>query len=126
MQRVPRDGTQIRTIPDGRLARVYCKAAHFLRHQLAVRALALHQAIRRTVFDDLARFQHHHPVEIAQRGEAMRDRDHGAPAHQAAERLADRLLGFAVERGGGLVEQQDRRILQERARNGNALALAAR
>ena len=38
---------------------------------------------------------------------------------------ADRLLGFAVERGGRLVEQQHRRVLQERARNRDALALAA-
>jgi hypothetical protein len=57
----------------GSSGRVCCKSSHFLRHQIAVWAPALHQAIRRTVFDDLARFQHHHPVEIAQRGEAMRD-----------------------------------------------------
>jgi hypothetical protein len=41
------------------------------------------------------------PVEIAQRGQAMRDGDHLASAHQAAKRLADRFLGFAVERSGG-------------------------
>ena len=70
--------------------------------------------------------QHDDAVEIAQRRQAMRDRDHGAPAHQPAERLADRLLGFAVERGGRLVEQQDRRVLQEGARDRDALALSAR
>jgi hypothetical protein len=32
--------------------------------------------------------------------------------------LADRLLRLAVERGGSLIEQQDRRILQEGARDG--------
>ena len=32
---------------------------------------------------------------------------------------------FAVERRGGLVEQQQRRVLEERARDGDALALAA-
>ena len=69
--------------------------------------------------------QHDDAVEIAQRRKPVRDRDHGAAAHQPAERLADRFLGFAVERGGRLVEQQDRRILQERARDGDALALAA-
>ena len=55
----------------------------------------------------------------------MRDCDHRTPAHQARKRFADRLLGFAVERRGGFVEQQDRRVLQERARNGNTLPLAA-
>jgi hypothetical protein len=44
----------------GSSGRVCCKAAHFLRHQLAVWPQALHEAIRRTVFDDLARFRHHH------------------------------------------------------------------
>ena len=47
-------------------------------------------------------------------------------AHQAPERFADRLLGFAVERRRRLVEQQDRRILQKGARDCDALALAAR
>ena len=56
----------------------------------------------------------------------MGDRDHGAAAHQAAERLSDRFLGFAVESGGRLVEQQDRRVLQEGARDRDALPLAAR
>ena len=55
----------------------------------------------------------------------MGDGDHGAAAHQPVKRLADRLLGFAVERRGRLVEQQDRRILQEGARDGDALPLAA-
>ena len=40
-------------------------------------------------------------------------------------RLAHLQLGFGIERGGGLVEQDDRRILDQRARNGHALALAA-
>ena len=56
----------------------------------------------------------------------MRDRDHGTAAHQAAERLTDRLLGLAVKRRGGFIEQQDRRVLQESARDGDALPLAAR
>jgi hypothetical protein len=34
-----------------------------------------------------------------------------ALAHQVAKRLADRFLGFAVERSSGFIEQQDWRIL---------------
>ena len=41
------------------------------------------------------------------------------------KRLADRFLGFAVQRGGRFVQQQDRRILQEGARDGDALPLSA-
>jgi len=59
--------------------RVFRKTAHLLRNQFAVRALALHQPIRRTVFDDLAGFQHHYPVEVTQRRETMGNRNDGAP-----------------------------------------------
>src|ERR1700677_828347 len=83
--------------------RVCCEAAHFLRHQLAVWALALHQAMRRAVFDDLACSQHHHPIEAAQRRKAVRDGDDGAAVHQPRERFADRLLGLAVECGRGFI-----------------------
>ena len=84
------------------------------------------RTVRRTVLDDLATLQHHHAVEIAQCRQPVRDRNDRAPAHQPRQRLADRFLGFAVERGSRLVEQQDRRILQEGARDRDALPLAAR
>ena len=100
--------------------------AHFLCHQFPVRALALHQAVRWAVFDDLACLEHDHPIEIAQGRQTVGDRDHGAPAHQPAKRFADRLFRFAVERRGGFVEQQDRRVLEDRPRYGDALALASR
>ena len=41
------------------------------------------------------------------------------------ERVLHQPLGFVVERGRGLVEDQDRRVLQHRARDRDALALAA-
>ena len=43
----------------------------------------------------------------------------------AVERVLDFLLGVAVERRGGLVQQQDRRPLQDGAGDGDALLLAA-
>ena len=45
---------------------------------------------------------------------------------QLRQRVLHQPFGFVVERGGGLVEDQDRRILQHRAGDGQALALAAR
>jgi hypothetical protein len=41
------------------------------------------------------------------------------------QRALDFALGMGVERRGRLVQQKDRRILQDRARNGDALLLAA-
>ena len=58
--------------------------------------------------------------------EAVRDDDRGAAAHQTAQRRLHLPLRIGVERRGRLVEQQDRRVLQHRARDGDALPLAAR
>src|SRR3981081_4328187 len=55
----------------------------------------------------------------------MGDWNDGTPTHQPAECLAYRFLGFAVKRRGRFIQQQDRRILQECARNRDALALSA-
>ena len=55
----------------------------------------------------------------------MRDHDRGAPLAQFGDRLLHVALGFGVERRGRLVEQDDRRVLDQRARDRDALALAA-
>ena len=56
----------------------------------------------------------------------MRDDEGGAALHQRLQRLLDLRLGRRVERAGRLVEDQDRRVLQQRPGDGEALALAAR
>ncbi len=48
------------------------------------------------------------------------------PCHQRHQLLLDRRLDFAIQRRGGLVEDQDRGVLQQHAGNGDALALPAR
>ena len=57
--------------------------------------------------------------------EAMGDDERRAAVHQAVERLLHQRLALGIERGGRLVEQQHRRILQDGAGDGDALALAA-
>jgi hypothetical protein len=49
----------------------------------------------------------------------------GAALAEFGERLLHVTLGFGVERGGRLVEQDDRCVLDQRARNLDALALPA-
>ena len=58
--------------------------------------------------------------------QAVGDDDGRAVRGDAVERRLDRFLGAAVERAGGLVEDQDRRVLQQRAGDRHALLLAAR
>jgi hypothetical protein len=91
-----------------------------------VGALLLHQHVVRTDLHDLAAVHHHQPVGLAQGREAVRDGDGGAALHQVVERLLDLLLGLGVDRRGGLVEDQDARVDEQRAGDADALALAAR
>ena len=55
----------------------------------------------------------------------MRDANRGAALHQFVERGLDGAFGFGVERAGGLVQNQNRRVVQDGAGDGDALALAA-
>ena len=64
-------------------------------------------------------------VGVLDGGQPVRDDQRGAPAAQLVECLLDQDLGGVVQRGGGLVEDQDRRVLEEDARDGQPLLLAA-
>ena len=55
----------------------------------------------------------------------MGDEDRRAPAHQRLEAVEQLRLGGGVEAGGGLVEQEHRRVAQQRAGDPDPLALAA-
>jgi hypothetical protein len=55
----------------------------------------------------------------------MRDNQRSAVFHQALQRLLDQSLGFGIQRAGGLVQHQDRRVLEDRPGNRDALALTA-
>ncbi len=70
--------------------------------------------------------QHIKLVGIDNRAQAMGDHDGGAIFHQPRQRTLHMALAFGVERRGRFVQQQDRRIAQHGAGDGDALALAAR
>src|SRR5215470_2375050 len=80
----------------------------------------------RAHFDDASGVQHDDAVGAANRREPVRDDDRRATGHQIVERLLHHHLAFGVERAGRLVEDQNWRVLQNRARDRDALALAAR
>ena len=79
----------------------------------------------RAALDDHALVEHDDLVGADDGGEPVRDHQRGAALGHALERVLDFLLGVAVERRGRLVEQQDRRRLQDGAGDGDALLLAA-
>ena len=77
-------------------------------------------------FDDPACLEHDDLVGMHDRRQPVRDHDRGPAALDIFERALDLGLGAAVERAGRLVEDQDRRVLEQRARDRDALLLAAR
>ena len=76
--------------------------------------------------DDVAVEDHQDLRRLAHRREAVRDDDRGASGERGLERLLDRDLRLRVEMGGRLVEDDDLGRLQQQARDGDALLLAAR
>lgn len=75
-------------------------------------------------FDDAALFQHDDAIGFLHGGEAVGDDESGASFHRGVESLLHQYFGFGVERAGGFVEQQQRCVLQDRAGDRDALALA--
>src|SRR4051794_7446129 len=56
-------------------------------------------------------------------GDAVRDDERGAAAHEFLDRLHDRGFGGRVERACRFVENQDRSVLEKGARDADALPL---
>ena len=62
----------------------------------------------------------------ADRGQPVRDDEGRPPDEQPAQRVLDLLLRADVDRGGGLVEDEDARVGEQRTRERDQLALAQR
>ena len=75
--------------------------------------------------DDPALVEHDQPVHGGDGRQPVGDGDHRLALHQPVEALLDRRLDLRIERAGRLVEDQDRRVLEEDAGDRDALALAA-
>ena len=80
----------------------------------------------RAALDNDAVVEHDDLVGADHRRQAVRDDEGRAAAADPVEGVLDLLLGEAIERRGRLVEDEDRRPLQDRAGDGDALLLAAR
>src|SRR6476620_1242596 len=70
--------------------------------------------------------EHDDAVGVANCREPMRDHQRGAPACKLLERLRDVALAFCIERARRFIEQQDRPVGEQRARNCNTLTLPPR
>src|ERR1700761_8423589 len=84
------------------------------------------QFIESSAFDHLTVLEYQDTGRVADGGETMRDHEGGASLHHFVERGIELGLGHRIERAGGFVKDQDRRILEQCARNRQPLPLAAR
>ena len=80
----------------------------------------------RAPLDDAAAVEHQNQVGPANGGQPMRNDERRAIEHQRRQRILHQQLRLAVERRGRLVEDEDRRVPQDGAGDGQALALTAR
>src|SRR5205807_1570003 len=88
-------------------------------------ALFLDELLVRADFGDLAVLQDHQPRGVTQRAQAMRDREGRAAPDQPRDGVLNLPLGVRIDGGSGLVEDQDTRIVQDRAGDAHPLPLAA-
>ena len=86
----------------------------FFRNQLFVAA----------AFDDAAVVEDHDDIGILDGGQAVRDDEARAPLEQMLQAGLQRLLGARVDVACRLVQDQDTRVGEQHAREGDELALA--
>src|SRR6266404_7633473 len=83
------------------------------------------QRLMRAALDNPSRFDHEYLLGAPNRRKPMRDHERGAAAHQVAQALLNQRLGFGIEAGGGLIENEDARVSKNRAGDGDTLLLSA-
>src|SRR5919107_776286 len=93
--------------------------------QLLVEALAAHKLVVSALLDQLSVVQDQDEVGVADRGEAVRDHERGAPDHQAFPAVQDDGLRPRVDGRRRLVQDADRGVFQKGPRDADALAFAA-
>ena len=72
---------------------------------------------------DASLLHHHNKIRIDHRGETMRYHQDGLVRHQTMQALLDRMLTLRIGKGGSLVKEQYRRILEEGSRQSYPLLL---
>ena len=80
----------------------------------------------RPLFDDPTLVQHQDPVGVPHRGKAMGDDDARAACERAPERAQDLRLGLGIDRAQRVIEDEDRRLLRQRARDRRSAASGPR
>ncbi len=78
----------------------------------------------RPALDNSSRLDDQNLIGAANRREPVGDDERRAPAHQLSEALLNQHFGFGIETRRRFIKDQNARIGQDRASDGNALALS--
>ena len=104
----------------------YCDLGGPVAVQARVRTGPGDQLVVRAHVDDVAVVEHDDDVRAADRRQAVRDDERRSSGQEAAESAIDPPLGADVHGRRRLVEDEDPRVGEQRARKGDELALAER
>ena len=88
-------------------------------------AFEFHQILMAAALDENAAIKNENDVGVLHRAHTVGDEKDGLALEFLGEIAADEILRNGIQRTGGLVEDQQARPLENRAGDGDALALAA-
>ena len=94
--------------------------------QIGVYSAPAQQIMMSAFFNDASMIEHNQAVHGGDGRQPMSNGDYGLAGHQAQELFLDRGLSLGVEGACGLVEDQNRRVLQQHRSYSDPLALPAR
>ena len=94
-------------------------------HHVGVQSLAGVQLCRAALLGHDAVRQHHHPIRTGHGAHPVGDDEDGLVFYEPGQSLLNGSFVLYVQAGGGFVQQDDGRILQEGTGDRNALTLAA-
>src|SRR5262245_63418703 len=89
--------------------------------QPAIQAVRGQQVPVRAALHDPAFGEHHDEMGVLHGREAVRDDEDGAMRHQPVDGFLDEALGLRIEGARRLIQDEDGRIAQQRAGDGDAL-----
>src|SRR3712207_1638893 len=103
-----------------------CEDASLHLEELVVEAARGEELAVCAAFNDASSVEHQDLVHVLHTHEPVGDDEGGAAMHQLVCGVQQPALRYGVEVGGRLVEHEQRRILQQRTGDGEALPLATR
>jgi len=98
---------------------------HLLRDELLIHAVLCDELVVAALLGDLPSAEHDDVVGAADGRQPVRHDHRRAAADERLQRRLHELLALSVERGSGLVEEEDARVVDDGARDRDALLLPA-